>query len=499
VKNNGMNVVHVASEAAPYAKTGGLADVLGALPTALSRRGCVITVIIPGYAKTTETASEANPHVEVQHATIDLGSVRTEVSFRSIRRGAVEVVFVDHPLSFDRAGLYSDDGGDDYPDNAERFALFSRAAESFVKARRVPPDVVHCHDWQSGPLAYFVSREWGPSRPAVVFTVHNAAYTGVFPSSVAGHLDLDDAALKGDGPFEFWGDVSYLKAGLRSADLVTTVSPTYARQVAASDEFGRGLQGVYKWLGERFVGVVNGVDTTVWNTATDELLPARYDADDLSGKRVCKREILSRMRLPKSRLPRPLAGVIGRLDEQKGVDILIDALPEFVLRDLSVVVLGAGDRSYTEELRAAAVKWPKHVAVSLGRVDEQLAHLIEAGSDFYLMPSRFEPCGLNQLYSMLYGTVPVVRSTGGLRDTVVDVDADPARGTGFTFDEHSSEAFVSAVDRALARFAETRFWGELMRRDMSLDFSWDSLAGTYCALYARARSIASGGGVSYGG
>lgn len=395
----------------------------------------------------------------------------------------VTAVLLDVPEYFDRDGLYGTAAGD-YPDNARRFATLSLGALTDAQAAGFVPEVVHAHDWQTGLAPFAVKRAYAKVFPHArsVFTIHNLAYQGGFAKSVVPELGIPWADFT-PGGVEFWDHLSFMKTGLVFADSVTTVSPTYAKEIA-TDAGGMGLDGVVRGLRGGVTGIVNGIDTTVWNPATDVLLPAQFSHDDLSGRGVCRTALLHEAGLAAPAEGMPLFGVIGRMVAQKGADLLHAALPVFLERGAAVVVLGSGAPALEAGWRALKQRFPTRVSVRFG-YDEPFAHLIEGGSDFFLMPSRFEPCGLNQLYSQRYGSVPLVHAVGGLVDTVEDVRS--STGTGITFRGATADAVQGALRRALELFGNTDAYRAVQRRGLMRDFSWDSSASQYEALYEAVR------------
>jgi starch synthase len=471
----------LAPEAHPYAKTGGLADVLAALPRALARAGVDVTVCLPGYRTALRTAGATRPGARL-HAPV---AARMEpAQLLHVAGSAVPTVLVAHDRYFDRDGLYGDAGGD-YGDNAERFVFFCRAALEWLRTVAPRPDVLHVHEWQAALAPAFL-RATAPLYPELagmrtVMTVHNLAYQGRFAESDWHLLNLDSRYFSPDF-LEFYGQVNFLKAGLVFADAITTVSPRYAREIA-TPAFGEGLDGVVRARAARVHGILNGIDDAEWNPATDAYLPAHYDARDPAGKAACKAALQAEVGLP-VRPAAPLLAIVSRFAEQKGLDLVVAALPALLATtDATVVALGSGDARYERLLAARARDFPGRAVVRVG-FDEPLAHRIEAGADVFLMPSRFEPCGLNQLYSLRYGTVPVVHATGGLDDTVVEFDPATGTGTGFKFAPYAVEPFLAAVRRALATYREPGRWAALERNGMREDFSWDRSAAAYAALYA---------------
>lgn len=460
-----MKVAFVASEVAPFSKTGGLADVTAALPPALGAWGVEVATISPLYRSVRRHPLEATPH----RVRVPLGG--SVVEARVFRSGGVW--FLEHDPFFDREGLYGTPNGD-YADNAARFVFLSRGALELLKLLGAP-DVVHAHDWQAGLVPLYLKTLYAADFPRTrsVLTIHNLAYQGLFPPSeypITG-LDWRHYTWK---EIEFYGRVNFLKAGLVHADALTTVSPTYAREIQ-TPELGCGLDGVLRERSAALRGILNGVDYSEWDPSRDPHLPARYSPEDLSGKALCKAALQRRFGLP-PRPETPVAGIVSRLSDQKGIDLLLEAAEALAAEDLEIVLLGSGDRSYQEAVLRMADRYRNRISVQVA-FDNALAHLVEAGSDFYLMPSRYEPCGLNQMYSLRYGTVPVVRATGGLADTVID------GVTGFTFGPYTAAAFLQAVRRALRAYGDRPAWRRMMVEGMKQDFSWAVSAARYRDLY----------------
>jgi starch synthase len=475
-----MRVVMLASEVHPYAKTGGLADVLAALPPALTQLGVEVAVCMPAYRAALRAAGRLEPTARL-HAPVSSHMEPAEIL--SVAEAAVPTVLVRHDRFFDRDGLYGDPWGD-FGDNAERFVFFCRAALEWLRGLEPAPDVLHVHDWQ-GALAPAFLRTTGVLYPELagvrtVTTVHNLAYQGRFPAAAWHLLNLDPRYFVPDF-LEFYGDINLLKAGLVFGDAITTVSRRYAEEIQ-TPEHGHGLDGVLRARRDRLRGIVNGIDATAWNPASDPHLPAHYAPGDLRGKERCKAALQAELGLS-LRPEVALMGVISRLVEQKGVDLLADTV-EDVLRgdDAQLVVLGNGEERFEAPLRALARDFPGRAVLRTG-FDEGLAHRIEAGADLFLMPSRYEPCGLNQLYSLRYGTVPVVHATGGLDDTVVEFDPRARTGTGFKFHPFGRDPFLAAIRRALEVRRDPTAWRSLIANGMAQDFSWHRAAREYAALY----------------
>ncbi len=452
-----LSVLMVASEAHPFAKTGGLAEVSASLTDALGRLGHSVTLVLPRYRQVSIAGAER------LQTRLALGDRLQPVSlYERHLSDRVKLVLVDVPELFDREGIYGSADGD-FPDNALRFAVFSRAALEYPRLRAERPSVIHAHDWQAGLVPVYqkmhLSNDPFVGGVPAVFTVHNLAFQGIFPASTLAAIGLGLEVLDVQG-VEFWGNISYLKGGINFSEKITTVSPGYAREIVLP-ELGFGFEGVLARRSADLVGILNGIDTARWTPTTDEYVPASFSADDLSGKRDAKRAVLAAVGLPvdDAAMARPLVGLISRLTDQKGFDIIAAASPELMALEATWVMLGSGERRYEEAWRALDASLPDRVSTTIG-FDERLAHHIEAGADMFLMPSRFEPCGLNQMYSLRYGTVPIVRATGGLRDTVIDADAAPGTGTGFTFEEYSPAALVATVRRALAAYGDPERWAE---------------------------------------
>jgi len=483
--NQPLRVCICTPELAPLAKTGGLADAAGGLTRALAAAGCDVRVALPAYRSIDRDALHA---VSIGSAGVRLGPSWVEVELYEGRLPgtSIPVYLVSHEPSFNRPGLYGEHGAD-YPDNLRRFSVYGRGVLALLRRTAWHPDVVHCHDWQTALLPVWLRVEPAalPSETATVFTIHNLAYQGVF--------DADDLPLTGLGRdvftprgIEFWGRVNVLKGGLLFADLLTTVSRQYAAEIQ-TPEFGCGLDGVLRDRRDDLVAIQNGVDYTVWDPASDALIPARFTPGDLSGKAACKRHLQETHGIAIDPAV-PLFGLVARLAEQKGVDLLGATADAIIGLDAQLVLLGSGDPRYETLFRTLHARYPARVAVALG-FDEALAHRIVAGADAYLMPSRYEPSGLNQLYSLRYGTVPVARRTGGLADSIVDATPDAlARdaATGFVFDAYTPDAFLGAVKRAVFAFLDAAAWRRLQQAGMRADFSWSTAAPHYLDAYRRA-------------
>lgn len=461
-----------ASEAAPFAKTGGLADVLGALPPALAARGEQVAVVLPRYRGIpAEGLRRVWDSLEIY-----LSGTMFRVDILEATQRGVSYYFADCPPLFDRPGIYGE-FNHDYGDNALRFALFSRAVLGV--ARFVfRPDILHTHDWQAGLVHPFLRHTYA-SDPTyfpikTVMSIHNIGYQGVYPAYLSGALGIDAALLRPD-LLEFHGNLNYLKGGIVFADAITTVSPAYAREIQ-TPEFGFGLDGLLRASSNRLTGILNGADYDEWNPATDPHIAANYSVDDVAGKEACKRDLLATFGLPEE-LDRPVIGIVSRFATQKGFDLIAQDAHRILEQDVALVALGMGEHRYQDLFRYLAAVRPLQVGVRIG-YDNALAHKIEAGADIFLMPSRYEPCGLNQIYSLRYGTVPVVRATGGLDDTIEE-------DTGVKFRNYDGTGLLWAVGTALAKYRDRDGWRAMMLAGMRKDFSWDASAVQYSALYRR--------------
>lgn len=497
-----LRVVYAASEVTGFAKTGGLADVAASLPQALAERGLECAVVMPLYRAvraTRPTPTGLNFQIPIGDRTVSGSLWRS-----TLPDSQVPIYFVEQPTYFERddpatgRGPYqfvqSDGRRVDYPDNCERFVFFSRAILEAISLLNLTPNVLHVNDWQTALAPVYlkeiyqkhakeaVRTRYQPIRTLI--TIHNLAFQGVF-----WHYDMPLTGLSWDlfnyEQLEFHGHINFLKGGIVFSDLINTVSPTYAREIQ-TPYFGCGLQGVLARRADRLFGIVNGVDYRLWNPATDPALPAPYDVDRLDGKAICKARLQRELEIKES--PRtPLFGMVTRLTDQKGLDLLEEALPQLLRHDLQLAVLGEGDPKYHDMLKALRRRYPQKVGVAL-RLDEKLAHRIEAGADLFLMPSQFEPCGLTQLFSLRYGSLPLVRATGGLADTVVAATPETlaaGTATGFAFRAYTPQAFLETADRALAMYRnEPKSWQAMQQTAMRQDWSWSRSAAEYEKLYS---------------
>jgi starch synthase len=459
-----------------------LADVVGALPKALARLGHEVVVILPRYRMAKPGKAESG----MRSLTLPLGS---GYRFASIQdggvAGSVRTYLVECPFFFDRAGLYQENG-EDYPDNEQRFAAFSFAALELTKRLAAPPDIIHCHDWQTALVPVYLRNLYQEDdffrNTSVVFTIHNLGYQGLFDPRILPQISLPENLLTVDS-LEFYGKVNLLKGGLVFSDFITTVSRKYAEEIQ-TPEFGCGLEGVLRSRSSRLRGILNGVDYNDWNPATDELIAAHYSPKDMKGKLDCKKALLEKMGVSDPVPGRPVLGIVSRFAAQKGFDLIAEIADELAAMELYVVALGTGEPVYERIFRSMAKKYPDKFLVSVA-YDNKLAHQIEAGSDMFLMPSRYEPCGLNQIYSLKYGTVPIVRATGGLDDTIEAFDG--RTGTGFKFDDYTGTALLKAIREALAAYRQPEVWRQLVASGMRKDLSWGKSARQYVEVYQALR------------
>ena len=473
-----MKVAFVASEGVPFSKTGGLADVVGALPKALAALGHDVQVILPRYRITPPGASVPN----AQSLTLPLGIGFKFAAVQDAGRvHQVQTYLIDCPEYFDREGLYQTKG-EDYPDNAYRFAAFSLAALEFLKRGATSPDIIHCHDWQTALVPIYLRNLYRDdgyfAKTSVVFTLHNLGYQGLFPPHVLPQISLHAGLFTIDA-LEYYGMANLLKGGILFSDFITTVSRKYAEEIQ-TPEFGYGLEGVLHARARRLQGIVNGVDYEQWDPATDKLIAAHYTPAHLEGKVACKKALLATMGVQNPILDRPVIGIVSRFASQKGFDLIAAVAEQLASLDLYIVALGTGEPPHEALFRTMAAKHPEKFLVKIA-YDNTLAHQIEAGSNMFLMPSRYEPCGLNQIYSLKYGAVPIVRATGGLDDTIEAFDGKS--GTGFKFVEYSPHALLAAIHTALDTYLDPEVWRDLMQRGMSQDFSWTASAKAYAQIY----------------
>ncbi len=470
-----MRILIAASEATPYSKTGGLADVIGALPFALKARGEDVAVVLPLHRSTGPQVMHSDRVYDKMP--IVLGSSTWEVGIRRVIERGVPIYFVDCPLLFDRPGIYGE-GGKDYPDSAVRFAVFCEATLGVVRSL-FRPDVIHCHDWQTALLAPLIHTKFrlDPTFYGLktLLTIHNLGYQGLFPKATVAELGLPQELMTVSN-MEFFGQFNLLKGGIVFSDALSTVSKAYAREIQTA-EYGFGLDGLLRDRADVLTGILNGVDYTEWSPDRDPYIAAPYDIDDLKGKATCKRALLETFGLPHADLNSPVIGIVSRFVGQKGFDLIEEIADDLAAEDVLITAIGTGHPRYEELFVTLAEKYPGKIAARIA-YDNALAHQIEAGADLFLMPSRYEPCGLNQIYSLRYGTIPIVRATGGLDDTINE-------SNGFKFQEYSGPALLAEIRKALAAYRDKLRFNNKIRNAMSMDFSWDTLAVEYSDLYRK--------------
>ena len=483
------NIVMLASEMVPYCKTGGLADVIGALPVELAKLGANVTVFLPYYRAVAEWAENSGSTPEaVENSTLSffLPGYTGEAYLREILHpSGMRVLFVDYPSLYDREELYTE-GGQDYEDNLLRFAVLAKAGLEACKLLEIKPDIINAHDWQAAMAAVYLKTHYADdpffANTKSVLTIHNLGYQGRFPGARYPALDLPWDYFNVEG-LEYFGQVNVLKGGIINADAVTTVSPTYSAEIQ-TPEFGAGLDGVLESRAYKLTGILNGVDYNVWDPGVDKFIPHNYGPDTLDGKWSCRKELLEELGLPEGK--GPLIGMITRLAEQKGLELVVNSLEKIVKLDCQMVILGTGDPRYHSMLSEAAGKYPDHLSINL-TFSNALAHKIEAACDIFLMPSKYEPCGLNQMYSLRYGTVPIVSKTGGLMDTVENYTAkrlEKGRATGFIMSDFTAAALMKSIRAATKLYREKPGdWKKLVITGMNRDFSWPSQAKLYMTLY----------------
>ncbi len=480
-----MKILVVSSEAVPFAKTGGLGDVVGALPKALAKKGHELKVFIPRYRNLSLANCQVKSLEVSSRVTVGDRKHPLSLEYTVERRLPLVNYFVKNDRFFDRKDLYRDNAlGEDYVDNDERFIFFSKAVLTAIGELGWTPDIIHVHDWQSALIPAYLktTHREDPSLAATrsVLTIHNLAYQGAFEKDTFAKTDLPPEQFYAMAPFEFYGKVNFLKGGIMHADKVTTVSRRYAREIQ-TEQLGCGLDGVLTRRMNDLLGILNGVDYSIWSPSRDKKIPHNYHLANLSGKRANKVDLLRRFSLP-IRDTAPLIGIISRLADQKGFDLFEEIAEAVFAMNLQMIVLGTGDNKYHELFADLERRYPDKLRACL-TFDDGLAHWIEAASDLFLMPSQFEPCGLNQMYSLKYGTVPIVREVGGLADTVEDYNPGNGTGTGFVFKEYKPQVLLECIERAVQTFSRKRVWTKIMKAGMRMDYSWEASARKYEELF----------------
>ncbi|MBI5183101.1 MAG: glycogen synthase GlgA [Nitrospinae bacterium] len=484
-----LNILIASPEVVPFAKTGGLADVTGALPRALRRLGHNVSVILPRYQMVNEVGRDIRPISTKKriHVPISARIEEAEIYESKIDKD-IPVYFIDKKEYYSRPQLYGTEKGD-YPDNAERFIYFSRAILETCKALDMRPDIIHCNDWQTGILPVYLKTLYKDDpffqRVTTVYTIHNIGYQGIF-----WHYDMHLTNLGWDiftiEGIEFYGNINLMKGGILFSDIITTVSKTYSKEIQ-TEEYGYKLDGVLRKRNKDLYGVINGIDYEIWHPLRDKFIKERYSEYNLSGKDRCKRDLMDIYKLT-SKNDSPIVGIISRLADQKGFDLISEIIDEMMRLDMSLVLLGTGTERYNRLFEDVGKRFSGKAGIKIG-FDDPLAHKIEAGADIFLMPSRYEPCGLNQLYSLKYGTIPIVRSTGGLNDTIEEFNIQTGKGNGFKFREYSSKELLLTLKKAINIYKNKKdVWKSLMKNAMKEDFSWENSANEYVKLYRKALS-----------
>ncbi|MFC1514055.1 glycogen synthase GlgA [candidate division KSB1 bacterium] len=486
-----LKILFVSSEVAPFAKTGGLADVSSALPKALKELGHEVRIILPKYKGINERKYVLREVIRLKDIPITVGEEVHNINVKSAftpDQDKIQTYFIDYRPYFNREGLYIDKKTKkEYPDNDERFILFGKAVLETLKLLFWQPDVIHCNDWQTGLIPFFTRTIYKDDeffkKTAVLFTIHNVGYQGNFPIESLEKTNTPSEFTKQGSSVEYYEKFSFMKSGINFADFVNTVSERYASEVQESEEFGFGFQGIFKENKKKFIGILNGVDYSVWSPETDKLIPVNYTYGEIAKKLDNKKALLETFGMPfKESIP--VIGIVSRLADQKGFDLLESAIDDIIKMKVQLVVLGTGDKKYHTMMETLSKKHPKNIGTML-TFDEKIAHLIEAGSDMFFMPSRYEPCGLNQMFSLKYGTVPIVRSVGGLADTIQEFDPKKNTGNGFCFKEYDAKKMLETIKRAVKLFEDAKTWKKIIKNGMKQDFSWTASAKKYTKLYDR--------------
>ncbi len=480
-----LKILFVSSEAVPYAKSGGLADVAGSLPQALMEAGMDVRIIIPLYPSIKKVMIDKIPVID--KIAVPLGDLQLAASiYMSRSRKRVPALFVQREDLFARPGLYGSSAGD-YYDNLERFTFFCHAVLMVAREIDFRPDIIHCHDWQTGLIPALLKGPYNEQffkETSTLFTIHNMGYQGVFPGSKLNVTGLSGIDFYHQEGLEYWGNISLLKSGIVYADALNTVSPTYSEEICMR-EFGLGMEGIINNRKGSLSGILNGVDYEIWNPEKDTHIPHNYSIKNISGKAICKKELIKEMGLDPSFIEKPVLGMVSRLDRQKGLDLLLDILERLMELDTGLVLLGSGDPYIEKALIRAAKGHPGKISIGSG-FNDPLAHRIIAGSDIFLIPSRYEPCGLTQMYALKYGTVPVVRATGGLNDTVSPYENGV--GNGFKFAGANPEEFLSCITQAIEFYKNRAEWKRIVTNGMKEDFSWKKSGDKYIELYKKLKA-----------
>jgi starch synthase len=486
-----MNILYVVSEVVPFAKTGGLADVAGAFPQAIKELGHEIRVNIPKYATFSERKYRIHEVIRLKDIEIPLGNSKYKSSVKSAfimnSKVKVQVYFLVNDKFYDRNGIYIDSNTKkDFNDNDERFAFFCKSTLETLKKLGWKPDIIHCNDWQTGLIPAYLKTIYKDDpffkKTKTVFTIHNLAYQGIFPKESFDKTGLPNEIFNLHG-VEFYGKINFMKAGIVYSDIITTVSEKYAQEIRTKEEYGCGLEKLLDKRKKDLIGIVNGVDYSIWDPSVDTQIPVKYNFSTISKKVENKKALAKKFGLEFNENV-PIIGMISRLDDQKGFDLIEQSIKDLVKLNLQLVILGTGNKRYHELLQEWQKKYPKNIGIQLS-YNEQIAHLIEAGSDMFLMPSKYEPCGLNQIYSLRYGTIPIVRATGGLDDTIEQFNSETEKGTGFKFVKYNGIDMIKSIKKAVQLYENKKLWCKLIKNGMSKDFSWEVSAKKYVSLYKK--------------
>ena len=487
---NQFKVWYLASEVSPFAKTGGLGDVTGSFPKALKSTNQEIRVIMPKYKSINERKYVLREVIRLKDIPVTINDVTRTINVKSafLPDSKVQIYFIEIPELFGRSGLYTDSAtGKDFPDNSERFAYFCKGALETLKILSWKPDIIHCNDWQTALTPYYLKTIYKDDDflkgIKTIFTIHNFSYQGIFKKNISPALDIQAEDVEENGAFENDGNLNLLKGAILYSDQITTVSETYAKEISTKKEFGYGLEKVLQKKSKSFTGILNGVDYTVWSPHVDKLIPFKYSEEDLEGKAQNKQSLLTRVNL-KYQEDVAVIGMISRVVEQKGFNLLLDAMAQLMELNVQLVILGTGDKKIEKQILGMQKKYSSKISLNQA-FDETLAHMIEAGSDIFLMPSSYEPCGMNQMYSLKYGTIPIVYNVGGLAETITEYNAEDKSGNGFVFDKYTGKDMIRAIKRALKLYKKPEQWNELRLLAMKEDFSWDRSAQNYLDLYVK--------------
>jgi starch synthase len=486
-----LKICFVSSEVVPFAKTGGLADVAGALPIALKELEQDIRLMMANYKSINERKYILREVIRLKEVNVELDKETKIIDGKTafLPKSKVHVYFLHIPEYFDRKELYVDpETGKDFEDNAERFAFFSKSTLETLKLLYWQPDIIHCNEWQTALIPFYLKTMYKDDEffknTKTVLTLHNLAYQGIFPLKKAKKIGIEDKYIQPGAEFEFHGKLNLLKGGILFSDVLNTVSEKYAEEITSDPEFGFGFEKILSGRQQDLMGILNGVDYQDWNPETDNQITQTYSAESLQDK-ISNKKALCKMNNLKFNENIPLIGIISRLTDQKGFDLIKEVAEQLLNMDIQMVLLGTGDPKYHRVFEKLAKQYPDKLAVNL-RFDNKLAHLIEAGGDIFLMPSRFEPCGLNQMYSLKYGTVPIVRETGGLADTIENFNAQSGEGNGFTFKKYDASEMLKAIKRAVKTFQDKTAWTAIQKAGMQKDYSWNQSAQKYLTLYEMA-------------